>query len=200
MSVVIAPPVQQSSLLQRLFGAEPRTVVHETSTTTIVNQPGGGFSFRTALRNGGIGAALAGALGGASLLAKVALPLVGKVASLGGLARLIGVGGALGAATAAIPLLVPLVQRSPAAKAAVVGAGVGAAAGAVLPFVPIWLGAAAGAGIGWAIHAARNRTSQGDSYPTYPGYAAYPGFAPYGTTPGGRVPAGMVAVSPAYGG
>lgn len=188
MSVNIVPPVsaQSPSLLQRVFGAQPRTVVHETSTTTITQDPGGRFSLKAALRNGGIGAAVAGALGGVSLLGKVALPLVGKVGSVAGLAKLAGVGGAIGIAAAAIPLLAPKVQRSPAAKAALTGAAIGAAAGAVLPLLPIGIGAAVGAGVGLLIH--RSRTNPRPEYAEYPGYSAYPGFVPAGPGAGAGYP------------
>lgn len=197
MPVIAANP-QPSTFWQRLTGTEPKTVVRETSTTTITNDPGGSFNVGTALRNGGIGAAVAGVLGGVSLLGKVALPLVGKVGSLSGLVRLAGVGGALGVATAAIPLIAPKIRHSPAAKAALTGAAVGAAAGAVLPLLPIPIGAAIGAGVGLLVH--HRRTDPGPSYPGYPGYRAYPGFVPYGTSPGDLPPhPGMVPVTPNYG-
>ncbi|MCW2925749.1 MAG: hypothetical protein JWM98_3153, partial [Thermoleophilia bacterium] len=196
MSVNIVPTQQPGTWLQRLTGTEPRTVVEERSTTTVSSVAGGSFNFRTALRNGGIGAAIAGALGGVSLLGKVALPLIGKVASVGGLARLAGVGGAIGLATAALPIIVPALQRNPTAKAAAVGAGIGAAAGLVLPFVPIWLGAGIGAGVGLLIH--NRRTHPAPTYEQYPGYEARPGYVPYGTGTG-PVPAGLVPVTPNYG-
>ena len=94
MSVNVIPSPQPASFWQRLTGTEPKTVVHESSTTTISSTPGGSFNLKTALRNGGIGAAVAGALGGVSLLGKVALPLIGKIGSVGGLVKLAGVGGA----------------------------------------------------------------------------------------------------------
>ncbi len=197
MSVSITPNQQPASFWQRLTGTEPKTVIRETSTTEVSSVAGGTFNFKTALRNGGIGAALAGALGGVSLLGKVALPIIGKVASLGGLARLAGVGGALGIATAALPLLAPKIQESPAAKAALTGAAIGAAAGAILRLVPISIGAAVGAGVGLLIHNRRNRPAP--DYTTYPGYVARPGYAPVGTAPGDMVPNGLVPVTPNYG-
>jgi hypothetical protein len=197
MSVNIVSTPAQSTWLQRLTGSEPSTTVHETSTTTITSQPGGHFSLGTALRNGGIGAAVAGALGGVSLLGHVALPLIGKIGSVSGLVRLAGVGGALGVATAALPLVLPAVRNSPTAKAAVTGAAIGAAAGAILPLMPIGLGAAIGAGVALLIK--HRRDNPGPDYPVYPGYQAYPGFAPYGTNPGAGVPNGLVPVTPNYG-
>lgn len=197
MSVSIVPTQQPSTWLQRLTGTEPKTVVRETSTTTITSDPGGGFDVRTAIRNGGIGAAVGGVLGGVSLLGKVALPLIGRVGSVSGLVRLAGVGGALGVATAAVPLLAPAIRRSPAAKAAVTGAAIGAAAGALLPLLPITVGAAVGAGAGLLLH--HRRTRPAPDYPTYPGYEARPGYRPYGTAPGAPVPAGLVPVTPSYG-
>ncbi|MEO6867174.1 MAG: hypothetical protein ABI200_04060 [Gaiellales bacterium] len=196
MSVNIATNTQPATWLQRLTGSEPRTVVKETSTTTITSQPGGSFSLKSALRNGGIGAALAGVLGGVSLLGKVALPVIGKVATLGGLAKLAGVGGAIGLATAALPILAPRIQQSPTAKAALLGAGIGAAAGAALPLVPIWLGASIGAGVGLLVH---NKKHRSHDYPMYPGYQAYPGFQPYGMNAGAHMPQGLVPVTPNYG-
>jgi hypothetical protein len=197
MSVNIVSTPAQSSWLQRLTGSEPSTTVHETSTTTITSEPGGHFNLGTALRNGGIGAAVAGALGGVSLLGHVALPLIGKIGSVSGLVRLAGVGGALGIATAALPLVLPVVRNNPTAKAAVTGAAIGAAAGAILPLMPIGLGAAIGAGVGLLIH--HRRENPGPDYPAYPGYQAYPGFVPYGTNPGVAVPSGLVPVTPNYG-
>lgn len=190
MSVTIATsPTQSPTLLQRLFGTEPKTVVKETSVTTIVNDPGTGIDWKTALRNGGIGAAIGGALGGVSLLTKVALPLIGKVGSLAGVARLAGTGGAIGAAIAAVPFLVDVSRRNPTAKAAIIGGSIGAAAGAVLPFLPVWLGAAAGAGIGLVAHKV---TSYNQEHPAplspYPGYTASPGWSPYGQVPNGMTP------------
>lgn len=164
------------SMMQRLFGTQPKTVVHTHTTTEVTHDPGSRFNLRTALRNAGIGAGVAGALGGASLLLKTALPLVGKVGSVAGLGRLIGVGGALGAATAAIPLLAPIVRDNPAARSAAIGAGIGAAAGFVLPLVPTSLGAIAGAGIGLAVHAMKNRPQP--TWQQYPGFDAYPGWVP----------------------
>lgn len=198
MSVTIAAAPQQSSWWQRLTNSEPRTVVRETSTTTITSQPGGSFNLKDALRNGGIGAGVAGVLGGVSLLAKVSLPVIGKIGSVGGLVKLVGVGGALGAATAAIPLLAPMIRDNPTAKSAAIGAGIGAAAGFVLPLVPTWLGAAAGAGIGLAIHSMKNRPA--NPYPNYPGYQASPGWVPYGTSSGDTPPNGWVPVTPNFGG
>lgn len=198
MSVAIAASPQPSTFWQRLTGTEPKTVVRETSTTTITNDPGGSFNVGTALRNGGIGAAVAGVLGGVSLLGKVALPLIGKVGTLSGLVKLAGVGGALGIATAAIPLVAPRVRDSPAAKAALTGAAVGAAAGAVLPLLPIPVGAAVGAGVGLLLH--HRRTIPAHGYPGYPGYRAHPGYVPVGMAPGGLPPhPGMVPVTPNYG-
>lgn len=197
MSVTIAATQQPASWLQRLTGTEPKTVIRETSTTEVTSVPGGSFNLRSALRNGGIGAAVVGALGGVSLLGKIALPIIGKVGSLGGLIKLAGVGGALGVATAAIPLIAPKVKESPAAKAALVGAGIGAVAGAVLPLLPTWLGAAAGAGVGLLIHNRRNAPVP--NYTTYPGYNAYPGFVPVGMSSGSMVPNGMMQVTPNYG-
>jgi hypothetical protein len=196
MSVNVIPAPQQSTWWQRLTHSEPKTVVREVSTTEISSTPGGSFDLKTGLRNGAIGAAVAGVLGGVSLLGKVALPIIGKVASVGGLARLAGVGGAIGLATAALPVIVPSINRSPAAKAALTGAAIGAAAGAILPLIPIPIGAAIGAGVGLLIHNRRNRQYD---YPTYPGYEAYPGYAPYGTSPGAPVPNGLVPVTPNYG-
>src|SRR5690349_9415917 len=119
MSVTIATTSPaQSTLWQRLTGTEPKTVVTETSRTEITSDPGGSFNLKTALRNGGIGAAIAGALGGVSLLGKVALPIIGKVATVGGLAKLAGVGGAIGLATAALPIVAPKIRNNPTAKAA----------------------------------------------------------------------------------
>lgn len=198
MSVAIAGSPQPSTFWQRLTGTEPKTVVRETSTTTITNDPGGSFNVGTALRNGGIGAAVAGVLGGVSLLGKVALPLIGKVGTLSGLVKLAGVGGALGIATAAIPLVAPRVRNSPAAKAALTGAAIGVAAGAVLPLLPISMGAAVGAGVGLLVH--HRRTNPATTYPGYPGYRAYPGYVPVGTAPGDLPPhPGMVPVTPNYG-
>lgn len=197
MSVTIVPTQQPATFWQRLTGTEPKTIVRETSTTEISSHPGGGFDLKTALRNGGIGAAVAGALGGVSLLGKVALPIIGKVGSLAGLARLAGVGGAIGVATAALPLVADAARRSPATKAALTGAAIGAAAGAVLPLMPIPLGAAIGAGVGLLVHHRRNRPAP--DYPVYPGYQAHPGFVPYRTGPGAPVPNGLVPVSPNYG-
>jgi hypothetical protein len=198
MSVAIATSQQPATWWQRLTGTEPKTVIRETSTTEVTSVPGGSFNLSTALRNGGIGAAVAGALGGVSLLGKIALPIIGKVGSLGGLVKLAGVGGALGVATAAIPLVAPKIQESPAAKATLVGAGIGAAAGAILPLMPTWLGAAIGAGVGLLVH--HRRTHPAPSHQVYPGYAAYPGFRPIGTSPGDApVPHGLVPVTPNYG-
>jgi hypothetical protein len=197
MSVSITPNQQPASFWQRLTGTEPKTVIKETSTTEVTSVEGGSFNFRTALRNGGIGAAIAGALGGVSLLGKVALPVIGKVASLGGLAKLAGVGGALGIATAALPIIAPKIKESPAAKAAVTGAAIGAAAGAILPLMPITLGAAIGAGVGLLVHNRRNRPAP--DYTTYPGFVARPGYAPMGTASGDVVPNGLVPVTPNYG-
>jgi len=188
----------QSTWWQRLTGTEPKTIVTETSRTEITNDPGGSFSWKTALRNGGIGAGVAGVLGGVALLGKVALPVIGKVVSVAGLAKLAGVGAAIGIATAAIPLIAPKVKESPAAKAALVGAGIGAAAGALLPLLPIPIGAAIGAGVGLLIHHRKNHPV---TNPTeYPGYRAYPGYVPAGTSQGDSpVPAGLVPVTPNYG-
>ena len=197
VDIVTAPPTNHPSLLQRVFGTEPRTIIRESSTTTVVNEPGVGIDWKRALRNGGIGAAIGGALGGVSLLTKAALPFIGKVGSVAGLARLAGTAGVLGAATAAVPFLVEASRTSPTAKAAIIGGGIGAAAGAVLPFLPVWLGAAAGAGIGLMVHNARQHR---DDYPVspYPGYVASPGWVPYGTGPG-MVPPGMTQVVPSFG-
>ena len=198
MSVSIATNPQPASWWQRLTGTEPKTVIKETSTTEVTSVEGGSFNLKAALRNGGIGAAVAGALGGVSLLGKIALPIIGKVGSLGGLVKLAGVGGALGVATAAIPLIAPKVKDSPAAKAALVGAGIGGVAGAILPLMPTWLGAAIGAGVGLLVYNRHNRPAP--DYPTYPGYVAYPGYRPMGV--GGddvAVPSGLVPVTPNYG-
>ncbi len=202
MSVTIATSTPQpSSWWQRLTGTEPKTVVTETSRTEIVNDPGGSFNLKTALRNGGIGAAVAGVLGGVSLLGKVALPVIGKVATVGGLAKLAGVGGGIGLATAALPLVAPKVRDSPTAKAALLGAGIGAAAGAVLPLVPIPIGAAVGAGVALLVKHRKDHPSP--VHTQYPGYRAYPGYVPAGTSSGDVVPgapgAGLVPVSPNYG-
>lgn len=196
MSVTIATsPTQSPTLLQRIFGTEPKTVVKETSVTTIVNDPGASIDWKTALRNGGIGAALGAALGGVSLLTKTALPFIGKIASVGALGHLVGTAGAIGAATAAIPFLVDVSRRSPTAKAAIIGGSIGAAAGAVLPFLPVWLGAAAGAGIGLVAHKVHEYNEQHPLPESpYPGYVASPGWAPYGA-----VPAGMTSVVPVGG-
>jgi hypothetical protein len=198
VDIVTAPPTNHPTLLQRVFGTEPKTVVHETSTTTIVNDPGVGIDWKTALRNGGIGAAIGGALGGVSLLTKAALPFIGKIGSVAGLARLAGTAGVLGAATAAVPFLIEASRNSPKAKAAIIGGSIGAAAGAVLPFLPVWLGAAAGAGIGLVVHNARQHR---DDYPVspYPGYVASPGWVPYGSNGQGMVPNGMTQVVPSFG-
>lgn len=197
MSVNIVPTQQPSTFLQRLTGTEPRTVVRESSVTTISSDPGGRFDLKAGLRNGVIGAAVAGALGGASLLGKVALPLIGKVGSVAGLAKLAGIGGALGLATAALPMVASHARRSPATKAALTGVAIGAAAGAVLPLMPIPIGAAIGAGVGLLVH--HRRTHPVPHHAHYPGYRAYPGFAPYGMD-GGPVPHGMVPVTPNFGG
>jgi hypothetical protein len=198
MSVTIATNPQPASFWQRLTGTEPKTVITQTSRTEVTSDPGGSFSVRDAVRNAGIGAAVAGALGGVSLLGKVALPVIGKIGSLGGLVKLAGVGGALGVAAAAIPLVEPSIRRSPAAKAAVTGAAIGAAAGAILPLMPITLGAAIGAGVGLLVH--NHRTRPVHDYASYPGFRAYPGFVPVGTSPGDtRVPHGLVPVTPNYG-
>lgn len=198
MSVTIATSTpQQSSWWQRVTGTEPKTVVTETSRTEITNDPGGSFNLRTALRNGGIGAAVAGALGGVSLLGKVALPIIGKVVTVGGLAKLAGIGGAIGIATAALPLVAPKLRDSPTAKAALLGAGIGAAAGAILPLIPIPIGAAIGAGVALLIK--HRKDNPNPIHTEYPGYRAYPGFVPAGTSPGDTVPNGLVPVSPNYG-
>lgn len=198
MSVSIATNPQPANWWQRLTGTEPKTVITETSRTEVTSVEGGSFNLRAALRNGGIGAAVAGALGGVSLLGKIALPIIGKVGSLGGLVKLAGVGGALGVATAAIPLVAPKVKESPAAKAALVGAGIGGVAGAILPLMPTWLGAAIGAGVGLLVHNRRNLPAP--DHTMYPGYQAYPGFRPAGTASGdAHVPNGLVPVTPNYG-
>jgi hypothetical protein len=198
MSVTIATNPQPASFWQRLTGTEPKTVIRETSTTEVTSVEGGSFNIKDALRNGGIGAAVAGALGGVSLLGKVALPFIGKIASVGGLVKLAGIGGALGVATAALPLVTPHIRNSPAAKAAVTGAAIGAAAGAILPLMPITLGAAIGAGVGLLVHNRRNRPVH--EHTMYPGYRAYPGYVPVGTSPGdSSYPHGLVPVTPNYG-
>ncbi len=197
MSVAIATTPQQSTWWQRLTGTEPKTVVRETSTTEITSVPGSSFNLKTALRNGGIGAAVAGVLGGVSLLGKVALPIIGKVGSVAGLAKLAGVGGAVGLATAALPLLADKASTNPRLKAALVGAGIGAAAGALLPLIPLPIGAAIGAGVGLLVH--HKRTHPDPVHTQYPGYRAYPGFVPAGTAPGDAVPNGLVPVTPNYG-
>ena len=188
MSVTIAAPMQSPSLWQRLTGTEPKTVIHEASTTTITNDPGASFHLKTAIRNGAIGAGLAGVLGGVSLLSKVALPVIGRVVSVPGLVRLVGVGGAVGAATAAVPLALSVARSNPTAKAATTGAVIGAAAGAVLPLLSIRSGAVLGAGVGLLVH---HKRTHPDDYAQYPGYTAYPGYVPYtgygmgmGVTPG----------------
>jgi len=192
MSVAIAAP-PSGTLLQRLTGTEPKTVVQETSTTTISSVSGGGFDLKAGLRNGAIGAGIAGVLGGVSLLGKVALPLVGRIGSVAGLAKFAGVGGAIGLATAALPIVLPKLKESPAARSAAIGAAVGAAAGAVLPLLPIGVGAALGAGVGLLVHS--RRTHPRPTYPMYPGYQASPGWVPY--TGGMGVPVGMPMGMPA---
>jgi len=196
MSVNIATTTQQPTLLQRLTGTEPSTVIKETSTTTVTNRSG--FSLSNALRFGGIGAAITGALGGVSLLTKISLPLLGKVTSAAGLGRLALMGGAVGVAAAAAPFVLDKAKTSPALKASLIGAGVGAAAGLVLPIIPMWLGAGVGAGVGLLVHAIRNRSTSG--YPAMPGYNAYPGYQPYGTSPGASYANGLVPVTPNYSG
>ncbi len=192
MSVTIATNPQQATWWQRLTGTEPKTVITETSRTEVTSVPGSSFDFKTALRNGGIGAAVAGVLGGVSLLGKVALPIIGKVASLGGLARIAGIGGALGVATAALPWVMDKAKGNPTAKAALTGAAIGAAAGAVMPFVPVWLGAAVGAGVGLLVD--HRRRNPGIEYAQYNGYTAYPGYVAVGGTGVGST--GMVPVIP----
>src|SRR5688500_13013883 len=70
------------------------------------------------LRNGLIGDAAGGLLGGFSLLAKTSLPLLGKVTGLSGIARLAGIGGAVGIASAVLPTIWPKLNQYPLAKAA----------------------------------------------------------------------------------
>jgi hypothetical protein len=197
MSLIVTVP-QQGNWWQRLTGTSPQTVIRETSTTTITSSKG--LDIGEALRNGGIGAAVGAALGGASLLTKIAIPIIGKVGSVAGLARAATLGGAIGVGATALPFVIDYAKDRPAAKATLIGAGVGAAAGFVLPLLPTTIGAAIGAGVGYAIHRARNSNDVLPHYPTYPGFVARPGWVPYGTAPGMIPPYGLTPVSPWMGG
>ncbi|MEO6866862.1 MAG: hypothetical protein ABI200_02455 [Gaiellales bacterium] len=97
MSVAIppAPPIP---------GVLPQPFVTNDGRLHSVNEST--FHAGTLLKGAGIGAAVGGVLGGVALLGKIAIPLLGKVASLGGLLRFGLIGGAIGLAVAGVAMVV----------------------------------------------------------------------------------------------
>lgn len=157
-----------------------RTVVVENTSRRydVRTEPLRRLDARAALRNTVIGGAVGGALAGVSYLGKIALPVLGRVSTIGGVARLAGAGAGIGLATAVLPVVWPRLDRHPVLKSALTGAGIGAAAGTLLP-IPL-LGPISGALVGATIGATTRAVWQhrNDSF-----WNRYPAWPPYGMHP-----------------
>lgn len=179
-NVIQQAPYGRSKLHKGAQVIEQRSVTRISNDTTL--------NVGDAVRNTAIGGAVGGALAGVAYLAKISLPLLGKVTSLAGIARFAGAGAGIGLAATVLPVVWPKIDRYPALKAALTGAGIGASVGTLLPFVSPVFGAIVGAGIGLAVHfARRNRnygyygycgTGWGSGRPMPPGIGSMPRYIP----------------------
>jgi hypothetical protein len=95
VSIPPAPPIA-GVLPQSFVGTDGR-----------VHGPGESrFNVGTLLKGLGIGGAVGGVLGGVSLLGKIAIPILGTAASLGGVLKFGLVGGAIGLAIAGVAMVI----------------------------------------------------------------------------------------------
>lgn len=201
------PVIQHQSFIDRILHRPPTYVVNSAvvGAQGVDVTPAKKLNVSAALRNTAIGGAIGGALGGVAMLVKHALPLIGKVTSLGGIAKLAGAGAGIGLATAVLPVAWPELAKHPALKAAVTGAGIGSAIGTFLPIPMLGpvSGAIIGAGIGMAIHFMSDNNRNNvygfcGPYGSFPPYGAYPQFGSQmpiaGAAQGPWVPLGSVTV------
>lgn len=128
---------------------KPRTHRRHRRDVRQVQQVPARLDTRSILTAGLSGAGIGSAAGALSLLAKVKLPVLGRVTGILGLGRIAALGAGVGVAASVLPQ----VDRRSGVHAALTGASIGAAAGLVLPLLSPVVGAIAGAAIGLAAHA-----------------------------------------------
>ena len=182
-----------------LRGNSTTTVVDSHTVTRVSTQLHHEFNLGETLRNTAIGGAIGAALGGAALLGKFALPLLGGVKNLAGVVRFGTLGAGIGLATAVLPVIAPSLNEHPVLKAALTGASVGATAGMFLPILsPVGgalIGAAIGAGVALFSNRDNNRYGWSNGTTCPPGVVGSPNGTPYGFngTPYGYRKPGLLA-------